>query len=98
MPSTETEQAPNPRRFIPNQVPGELRRFLGEGASMSKIMTVSEVAAQLRINRNTIYKMLRSGRLPAFRIGSDYRFDAEALDRWCKAGGHGVIPSKVKPK
>jgi excisionase family DNA binding protein len=49
---------------------------------MAKIMTVKEVAEYLRIARGTAYKMVRNGQLPAFRIGSDYRIDADAIDRW----------------
>jgi len=60
---------------------------------MTRIMRASEVAALMRVSPGTIYKLVRRGKLPAFRIGSDYRFDAEALDRWCKAGGHSGVPS-----
>jgi excisionase family DNA binding protein len=49
---------------------------------MAKIMTVKEVAEYLRIARGTAYKMVRNGQLPAFRIGCDYRLDADAIDRW----------------
>ena len=49
---------------------------------MTRVMTVSEVAAYLRISRITAYRMVRSGKLPAFRIGSDWRFTVEAIDRW----------------
>jgi len=50
---------------------------------MTKIMTVTEVADYLRISRNTAYRMVRTGKLPAFRIGPDWRFNIEAIDRWC---------------
>jgi excisionase family DNA binding protein len=46
------------------------------------LMKVGEVADYLHVHRSTIYKMLRSGELPAFRIGSDWRFRIEAVDRW----------------
>jgi len=64
---------------------------------MAKIMTVKEVAEHLHISRLTIYKMVKNGRMPAFRIGTDYRFDAEAIDRWTKAGGDGGDITKDKP-
>jgi excisionase family DNA binding protein len=54
---------------------------------MPKMMTVKEVAEYLHIARGTVYRMMRSGQLPAFRIGSDYRIDADAIDRWTKSGG-----------
>jgi excisionase family DNA binding protein len=49
---------------------------------MSKIMTVSEVAEYLRIHTTTVYRLLKQGKLPAFRVGSDWRFDVEAINLW----------------
>jgi len=57
---------------------------------MTKFMTASEVAAYLRVGRLTVYKMVRTGKLPAFRIGSDYRFSVEEIDRWIS--GRKVVP------
>jgi excisionase family DNA binding protein len=50
---------------------------------MPPIMTVKEVSEYLRVHPSTVYRMLRTGGLPAFRIGSDWRFNAEEIDRWC---------------
>ena len=56
----------------------------------SRIMTVRELADYLRVHPITIYRQLKCGQLPAFRVGSDWRFDVEAIDRCClvlPAGG-----------
>jgi excisionase family DNA binding protein len=45
-------------------------------------MTVHELAEYLRVHPSTIYRLLRHGALPAFRVGSDWRFSREAIDRW----------------
>jgi excisionase family DNA binding protein len=37
----------------------------------------------LRVHPSTIYKLLRSGELPGFKVGSDWRFNTELIDRWC---------------
>lgn len=45
-------------------------------------LTVPEVAKLLRISRQTIYNMIRTGKLPHFRVGNKVRFnrtDIEAL-------------------
>ena len=47
-----------------------------------QILNVSELSEYLRIHKTTIYRMLREGRLPGFRIGSDWRFSVEAIDQW----------------
>lgn len=47
-----------------------------------QILNVSELSKYLRIHKTTIYRMLREGRLPGFRIGSDWRFSVEAIEQW----------------
>ena len=46
-------------------------------------MTVKELSSYLRVHPSTIYKLLRRRELPAFRIGTDWRFNVETIDRWC---------------
>jgi len=48
----------------------------------SRIMTTAEVARYLRIDRSTLYKMVGKGQIPGFKVGSDYRFDRDEIDRW----------------
>jgi excisionase family DNA binding protein len=45
-------------------------------------MTVREVCAYLRVSRATIYRLLKEKQIPAFRLGSDWRFNIEQIDRW----------------
>jgi len=51
--------------------------------SLPRVLTVKELSAYLRVHPSTIYKLLRRGELPGFRIGTDWRFNAEVIDRWC---------------
>ena len=46
------------------------------------VMTVSELAAYLRVHPSTIYRLLKHKRIPAFKVGSDWRFNRETIDRW----------------
>ena len=48
----------------------------------SKVLTVQEVSTYLRVHPSTIYRMLKKNQLPAFRVGSDWRFTVEAIDKW----------------
>ena len=50
-------------------------------------MTVREVCAYLRVSRATIYWLLKENQIPAFRVGSDWRFNIEEIDRWRLAHG-----------
>jgi excisionase family DNA binding protein len=49
---------------------------------MNTVLTLEETAAMLRVHSSTIYRMLRKKELPAFRVGSDWRFNRESIDRW----------------
>ena len=48
----------------------------------AKVLTVSELAEYLRIHRSTVYRLLKRRQLPSFKIGSDWRFNVEAIDEW----------------
>ena len=47
-----------------------------------KVMTVREVAEYLHVHPSTIYRLLRKREIPAFRVGSDWRFNRESIDDW----------------
>jgi excisionase family DNA binding protein len=55
--------------------------------SLPSVLNVKELSAYLRVHPSTIYKLLRRGELPGFRIGADWRFNAELIDRWCLERG-----------
>jgi excisionase family DNA binding protein len=55
-------------------------------------MTVKEVSELLKIHEATIYKMIRKGKIPAFKIGSDWRFLKHRIERWM------VEQTKVGPQ
>ncbi len=38
-----------------------------------RLLTVSEVAATMRVSNMTVYRMIKSGDLPALRVGKNYR-------------------------
>jgi excisionase family DNA binding protein len=40
----------------------------------SEIMTADEVAALLKVSRQTVYKLVKRKKLPGFRLGGDFRF------------------------
>ncbi len=46
------------------------------------VLTVKEVADYLHVHPSTVYKLLRNQQVPAFRIGSDWRFNKEKIDQW----------------
>ncbi len=49
---------------------------------MVKILTLEEVADYLRVHPSTIYRLVKKGKLPAFKVGSDWRFNLAAIESW----------------
>jgi excisionase family DNA binding protein len=45
-------------------------------------ISVSELAARLRVSRTTAYQLVRSNQVPAIRLGGSIRIPTSALDRW----------------
>jgi excisionase family DNA binding protein len=54
------------------------------------VMTVREVSAYLRVHPSTVYRLLKHKQIPAFHMGSDWRFNIESIDRW-------MISQQLKP-
>lgn len=50
-----------------------------------EILLVEEVAEYLRVNKQTIYNLLRQGQLPAKKIGGQWRFHKKAIDEYLVA-------------
>ncbi len=49
-----------------------------------EIMTAKEVAEYLSIHPLTVHKYAREGKIPAFKIGTDWRFHKKYMERWIK--------------
>jgi excisionase family DNA binding protein len=49
---------------------------------VASVLTVNELSDYLKVHPSTIYRLLKTGQLPAFRIGSDWRFNVEEIERW----------------
>ena len=43
---------------------------------------VKELCELLRIHPSTLYKLLRQGKIPSFRVGNEWRFRKDAIMRW----------------
>jgi excisionase family DNA binding protein len=54
----------------------------GNSDSASSILTIQDIAKYLRVHPATIYRLLKKKQLPAFKVGRDWRFSRESIDRW----------------
>lgn len=51
---------------------------------MDEVLTVREVAALLKINEKTAYKLAAKGEIPGFKVGGSWRFERGVIDRWIR--------------
>ncbi|MBI5651122.1 MAG: PocR ligand-binding domain-containing protein [Chloroflexi bacterium] len=49
---------------------------------MSDLLTTKQLMDLLHVDRTTIYRMLNDGRLPAVRVGGQWRFQRAAIEQW----------------
>ncbi|MEC8911822.1 MAG: helix-turn-helix domain-containing protein [Chloroflexota bacterium] len=51
----------------------------------SDLMTTKELSEYLQLDRMTIYKLLKSGDIPANRVGHQWRFFRSDIDDWIRS-------------
>mgnify|MGYP001226978422 CR=1 FL=1 len=47
-----------------------------------RYLTVAEVAETMRVSKMTVYRLAKSGDLPAVRVGRSYRVPQDALEAY----------------
>ena len=53
--------------------------LFGDG---SALLTVAEVASAMRVSTMTVYRLIKSGDLPAVRVGHNYRVRGADVERY----------------
>jgi excisionase family DNA binding protein len=52
------------------------------GLAPNEILTIDEVAEYLRLTPQTIYKWAQERRIPAVKLGKEWRFRRSVIDKW----------------
>jgi excisionase family DNA binding protein len=47
-----------------------------------RFLTVRELAKYLRVHPSTVYRLLKTQQLPGFRVGTEWRFSIQQINRW----------------
>jgi PTS system nitrogen regulatory IIA component len=58
---------------------------------MEKLLTVTELSEYLRLNKVSIWKYAKEGKLPAFRIGRCWRFSKRIIDEVLQCSDQAAI-------
>jgi excisionase family DNA binding protein len=56
------------------------------GTPTAPLLTINDVAHQLAISRDSVYRLLRSGTLPALRVGERLRFRPSDIEAYLERG------------
>lgn len=59
--------------------------------------SVEQIAQHLGISKETIYRWLEKGKIPAHRIGKLWKFKATEVDAWVQSGeaGERFVRNKI---
>jgi excisionase family DNA binding protein len=64
-------------------------------------LTTEEVLDYLQVNLRTVYRLIKAGRIPAVRVGRQWRFRRADLDAWLESQGtrksRATAPAKARP-
>jgi len=52
---------------------------------LEDILTLQEIAKYLKVDKRTVYRMVKSKQLPAFKVRNQWRFKKDAIDKWIEA-------------
>jgi excisionase family DNA binding protein len=47
-----------------------------------KLLTIEDVATYLKVDKFTIYRLVAKRKLPAFKVGNQWRFKRKIIDAW----------------
>ena len=47
-----------------------------------KLLTTDQVARYLKVDKFTVYRLVSQKKLPAFRVGNQWRFKREMVESW----------------
>ena len=53
----------------------------------STLMTVKDVATYLSVTERTVYRLVKDHRLPAYKVGGQWRFKADMIEAWMQKDG-----------
>ena len=60
------------------------------------LLTTQQVADYLKVDKFTVYRLVAKRKLPAFRVGSQWRFKRSSLESWLRKNMNTNLPSDQK--
>ena len=54
------------------------------------LLTTEQVAQYLKVDKFTIYRLVGRKKIPAFRVGNQWRFKMSLIDEWLMKNSNGI--------
>jgi len=51
---------------------------------ITKWLTIEQIAEYLQVSKEKVYKLCQRGRMPASKVGGQWRFDVNEIDAWVR--------------
>ncbi len=58
-------------------------------AESKEFLSIKEVAQRLDLHEMTIYRLIKSKDLPAFKVGGQWRINSQFLEQWLTSHANG---------
>ena len=92
--------SPKLRRFVSSSIKKELLNKKNNAGSKETVIDISntkdrwlsldEISKHLGVNERTILEYINKRKMPAYRIGKQWKFKQDKVDAWIEAGGSNV--------
>ena len=63
----------------------EKKTMTDQGAEFGDLQTPEQVARYLNVNKFTVYRLVTQKKIPAFKVGNQWRFKQKMIDAWLMA-------------
>lgn len=74
------------------------RKIEKRDISYNQLLTIKQVADYLQMDTTTIYGWAQQGKLPAIKVGRNWRFRKEKLDQWLEQREINHQSVKISPR
>ncbi len=61
----------------------------GRTAAAPDVLTITDLARYLQVSKSSRYELAQEGKVPGQRVGKQWRFRRETIDRWLDRGEEG---------
>jgi excisionase family DNA binding protein len=60
------------------------------------LLTTKQVAQYLKIDKFTVYRLVAQRKLPAYKVGSQWRFNKKLIDKWLRQNLNIPVTTKTQ--